>query len=113
MASFFHARQAGDLALGKPALGRFLKSSNVGEALRALKKGNDLDLSLWEELCPLTEKPIKAPSPHGGVAGEVVIDIPQKPQAESHGHDSEHLKVRVFQGYLSSSLSFCTIRVIF
>lgn len=59
MAGFFHVQQAGDLALGKPPLRRFSKNATVGEALRALKKCNELELSLWEELCPLSHKPIK------------------------------------------------------
>lgn len=59
MAGFFHVQQAGDLALGKPPLRRFPKNATVGEALRALKKCNELELSLWEELCPLSHKPIK------------------------------------------------------
>ncbi|XP_024383644.1 CBS domain-containing protein CBSX5 [Physcomitrium patens] len=67
MAGFFHARQAGDLAVGKPPLHKYPKNLSVGEALRALKKSSDLELSLWEELCPLTEKPKQeaAPLAHG------------------------------------------------
>ena len=76
MAGFFHVQQAGDLALGKPPLRRFSKNATVGEALRALKKCNELELSLWEELCPLSHKPIK--------------EVEAAAAAAAHGKDKEH-----------------------
>ena len=89
MAGFFHARQAGDLAVGKPPLHKYPKSLTVGEALRALKSSNDPELSLWEELCPLTEKPIK--EAHGNVR-EIVCHVSSN-QALGSGDASGCLQV--------------------
>jgi hypothetical protein len=58
MAGFFQARQAGDLAVGKPALHKFPCTLTVGDALKHLKASHDSDLTLWEELCPLSLKPL-------------------------------------------------------
>lgn len=69
MAGFFHARQVGDLAVGKPPLHKYPKALSVGAALKALRSSDDAELSLWEELCPLTEKPIKE-------ARELVSHVP-------------------------------------
>jgi hypothetical protein len=84
MAGFFHVQQAGDLALGKPPLRRFSKNATVGEALRALKKCNELELSLWEELCPLSHKPIKEVEAAAAAHGK---------EKEHHVHSTRLLQV--------------------
>jgi hypothetical protein len=76
MAGFFHARQVGDLAVGKPPLHKYPKALSVGAALKALRSSDDAELSLWEELCPLTEKPIKE-------ARELVSHVPSNHGAPS------------------------------
>lgn len=91
MAGFFHARQAGDLAVGKPPLHRYPKNLSVGEALKALKCSDDSELSLWEEFCPLTEKPLK--EAHGN-AREVVCHVSSN-QTLSNGDGSDCLQVPV------------------
>lgn len=91
MAGFFHARQAGDLAVGKPPLHKYPKNLSVGESLKSLKSSNDSELSLWEELCPLTEKPIK--EAHGN-AKEFVSHVSSN-QTVSNGDGSGCLQVPI------------------
>ncbi|CAK9858300.1 unnamed protein product [Sphagnum jensenii] len=47
MDGFFHSRQVGDLALGKPAVRRLPITATVGEALKFLKKTHGPHLGLW------------------------------------------------------------------
>lgn len=86
MAGFLHARLAGDLAVGKPPLHKYRKDLSVGEALRALKNSHDPELSIWDEFCPLTEKPIKeAASLPRGAATEIVGHVTSN-QTLGNGH---------------------------